>query len=124
MKSSPSFIFILIFTALSCTDEGFDNTVTAESLKAAGMMCNKNPREMEWFRLLLAEIENNPGMLGDIYAIPLNGKTLFVHQPMIMSCFACVIYDCNGETIAPSSVDQQALLEGFTEQNKIYRAYH
>lgn len=79
---------------------------------------------MEWFRLLLTEMENNPGMLGDVYAIPLNGKTLFVHQPMIMSCFACVIYDCNGQSIPPSSVDQKALLEGFTEGNKIYRAYN
>lgn len=110
---------------LSCAedetdDTPFDNTSTQESLNVAQVLCEKSAVEMQWFKTLLHQAATDESLRGDIYAVPVDGNILFAHQPWLMSCFGCVLYDCGGNKIDMATVDHEKVVAGMTADNRIF----
>lgn len=73
---------------------------------------------------LLERSEKDVTLSGNIYGFTLDGQTIFVHQPAIMSCLACLLYDCDGARIDLATIDDmQAVMEEMTPANLIYTPY-
>jgi hypothetical protein len=86
-------------------------------------MCGKPTEEMTWLEALIQQSETDMAMRGDIYAGVVEGRMLFIHQPMVMSCLACVIYDCDGNRIEASTLDHEKLRLIMGPENRIYNAH-
>jgi len=89
----------------------------------ATALCQKTGVEMQWFSILLQRAETDASLRGDIYAVSVDGHIIFAHQPMIMSCFGCVLYDCGGKKLDMANVDHAKVVAGMREENRIYSAY-
>lgn len=113
-------ISFFLIICLSCTDEK-DNV--GISVRAGSWMCGKTMNEMEWLRLLIVESETDMAKRGDIYAGKVDGRMLFIHQPAVMSCLACVVYDCDGNKLDTSTMDHEKLRTIMQSQNRIHDAY-
>ena len=113
---------LLLLLTVSCVTHDFDNTSPAESLRLASALCKKNYAEMQWYKTLLQDIRSDQALVGDIYSVEVDGNRIFIHQPMIMSCWACVLYDCDGNKIPPNAIAPYHPHIKMTPENRIYKA--
>lgn len=116
---------LFIAAALACSSDNNESkgTPLGLALKRAGSFCNVSQNEMDWLLKLIAEIESKDSDLslqGPIYAFRSNGQGIFMHQPWIMSCLGCILYDCKGNRIDPQDIDQSVLSAGFQSLTEIY----
>jgi hypothetical protein len=116
-----SFLFSLLL--ISCADHKFDTSSTEESLTMAGALCQKTRVEMVWFQSLLTRIETDELLRGDIFAFSVDGRIIISHQPLIMSCYGCVLYDCDGNKIDMATVNHEKVVAGMKAENRIYSAF-
>ena len=122
MKPFSLRLFCLLFL-VSCADHKFDNSSAQESMTMAAVLCQKTVAEMVWFQDLLNRIEADESLRGDIYAVSIDSRIIFAHQPLIMSCYGCVLYDCNGNRIDMATVDHEKVVAGMVGRNRIYSAF-
>jgi len=114
---------ILLMAALmACSSDENDPKVESLALaaKRAAVFCNTSPGEMDWVMDLIESSKGDPALAGPIYAFRSNGQAVFMHQPWVMSCLGCVLYDCEGNRLEFGAIDQGALTEGFQNLTKIY----
>jgi hypothetical protein len=117
-KTLTAFWFCLI--VFSCTYHGFTDNHPDNVLKKAASRCGKPASEMQWLESLLLKSQTEFSSKGNIYAISLNETVIFVHQPIISSCLACVLYDCSGNRINPVTVDIQKIAAQMNSSTLIY----
>lgn len=103
---------------LACANHEF----TPDPMVTACEKCGKSQAEMQWLEAIIESAKTNEGQMGDIYAIPYDGTTIFIHQPVVMSCMACLIYDCDGNRIEYAALDGQKLTQGMNRSNLIFRS--
>ncbi len=107
--------------SISCDDHG--ESAKSPTLVLSAAKCGRTTAEMAWMQDLLERSKKDVALSGNIYALTLDGQTIFVHQPAVMSCMACVLYDCDGTRIDLSTIDVQAVVERMTPSNLIYSPY-
>ena len=107
--------FIVLF---SCTD----HKLLPDPMVTACEKCGKSQAEMQWLGTLIENAKTNTGQMGDIYAVPYDGNTFFIHQPVAMSCLACLVYDCSGNRIDIATIDTQKLTRGMNRSTLIFRS--
>ena len=115
--------FLMSLIVFSCASHDLDPTSPENALLMARSMCDKDATDMQWFNALLEAGETDFGQRGDIYAIELDGKVVFVHQPMILSCVACRLYSCDGDIIQLTIDNHEKVREGMNSATKIYAAF-
>lgn len=115
-------VLALCFASLLSCDESTDKSVSYPVLRAS-LACSKEPSEMRWIQDLIDESKKDLTLTASLYLSRLNGEPVFVHQPMVMSCWACIIYDCNGERINREMLDQADLTEIGDGMRAIYNPY-
>lgn len=120
MRSAIVIISYICF--ISCADREDPVTSPKLALAKACVSCGKTPDEMEWFDNLLRLAGTDDALRGDIYVTSIDGNIVFIHQPLIMGCLACVLYDCDGNKIPPEDFDHEKLRVGMTTANRIFRA--
>lgn len=120
IRAIPLLLLLCLFL-LSCEDSDEKNGESTTQLGA--WMCGKKLSEMQWLKDLVHEASTDPALNGDIYAGAVDGQMIFIHQPLIMSCLACVIYDCEGKRLDVSTLDHEKILSITKPQHKIYSAY-
>ena len=86
-------------------------------------MCGKKPAEMLWLKDLILTAKTDMSQNGNIYRGFYDGEVIFIHQPMIMSCLACIIYNCAGQTLDPATMDHEKLRLNMSAENLVYKAY-
>jgi hypothetical protein len=101
---------------LSCTN----HDLSPDPVAIACEKCGKSRSEMQWMETLVASAKTNAPMMGDLYAVPFEGRVIILHQPMVMSCVACILYDCDGNRIDNSTIDLQAFIKGMSASTRIY----
>ncbi len=116
---------LFIAAAMACSSDNNESkgTPIGLALKRASSFCNVSQNEMDWLLKLIVEIESQESDLslhGPIYAFRASGQSIFIHQPWIMSCFGCILYDCEGNRIDPQDIDQSVLSAGFQNLTEIY----
>jgi hypothetical protein len=115
LRTTRLLLFLLIF---ACED----NDLKLAPVEMAGLHCGKNVAEMQWLQDLIKLGETNMAKRGDIYVGSYDGQVIFVHQPVILSCLACIIYDCQGNKLDPSAMDLQKVVLNMESKNRIYSA--
>lgn len=113
--------FLLLLFLSACTNHDLRKPEKEMALEAACDRCGKTPAEMSWFGGLVVKAESEESWRGDIYAGSLNGSSIFIHQPIIISCMACHVYDCAGNRLTLTSEEIQLAANEMTESNLIYR---
>lgn len=117
-------IFILLSLALlCCVNHDLDNSSPEVAVSMASSMCKKDFSQMQWLMNLLALGETDPGQRGDIFAAALDGNVVFVHQPLIMSCRACVLYDCDGHRVPVTVNNHEKIEKAMMSATKIYSVH-
>ena len=121
---TPRLVCLLLsLTLFSCVKHDLDPISPDNALLLARSMCGKDAGEMQWFSALLKAGENDFAQRGDIYAIELDGNVVFVHQPMILSCVACRLYDCDGSIIQLTIDNHEKVRKGMNSARKVYAAF-
>jgi hypothetical protein len=105
---------------LSCTADDIYDDETRAALFRASNKCGSSPDQLDWLHELIQRSEHEVTLQGKIYAIQVDGTTVIMHQPWIMSCLGCILYDCNGNRLDNSAVNFEKLLTGYNESNVIY----
>lgn len=113
---------VCFFLLLSCVNHDYPTGTAKAAVSAGCRLCHASEEDMEWLKTLVQKAENDFSLHGDIYVTSIDGKVVFVHQPMIMSCYACVLYDCEGNSLTPGTIDPEKLFEGMREADLIFRA--
>ena len=113
---------LFLVAALACSSDNNElkGTSAALAVKRAATFCNVSASEMTWLGQLIEESKNDIAKEGPIYAFHSNGQWVFMVQPWIMSCLACIMYDCEGNRLDPQDVDKSALSSGFQDLTEIY----
>lgn len=104
---------------LSC--EGEDEKPLGASIHLAALQCGKSIDQMQWLTGLISRSEDDATLIGDIYAGKLDGQVVFIHQPLIMSCLACIVYDCDGNLLDRALFDLEKLQQLVGDTHRIYR---
>ncbi len=114
-------LVILVFG--SCSKPEPDPASPSYEHALASSMVKCDGADLGWLRDIIKLAETDFHYQGAIYAIPVEGRTVFLHQPWISSCFACIVYDCNGDRLGPTDVDQNEVVAGAQAENLIYSTY-
>lgn len=80
---------------------------------------------MTWLDSLLTQAGSpkTMGAYGDVYIVPASQGTVFVHQPVVMSCLGCFVYSCAGDRLQLSQpVIRDEVIPGMQEKNLLYRS--
>ena len=112
-----------LFLCLALAGCNKDREPELSTVQLGRWLCQKSAAEMAWLSTLVHQVQTDMALNGDIYAGSIDGQVMFVHQPLIMSCLACVVYDCDGNRIDTSTIDHQKLGTIIKPQNRIYKAY-
>ena len=116
---------LLLFIAIlfGCSDENLEKDKVDTAVARASIYCGSSSAQLSWLRLIIEESEKDGTLKGNIYTFQSNGKTVFMHQPWIMSCLGCIMYDCQGNRLKPEDIDQEKLANGFQDLILIYEAF-
>src|SRR5690606_40855225 len=84
---------LFLVAALACSSDNNElkGTSAALAVKRAATFCNVSASEMTWLGQLIEESKNDIAKEGPIYAFHSNGQGVFMVQPWIMSCLACIM---------------------------------
>lgn len=115
-----SILFMAAILACSSNDNDLRQESPAIAIKRAADFCDSPKSEMKWVSDLIESSKDDPALAGPIYAFRSNGQAVFMHQPWIMSCLACILYDCDGNRLDSQTIDQEALTMGFQNLTKNY----
>lgn len=118
---SRSVSLFLIILLLSCEDN--DRPTANGSVAIGAFMCGKKPAEMLWLKDLITKAKTDMSQNGNIYRGFYDGEVIFIHQPMIMSCLACIVYNCDGKKLDPATLDHEKLRLNMSAENLVYKAY-
>ena len=113
-------VFWFCLIVFSCTNHNFTDNQPDSVLKKAASKCGQPATDMQWLESLLLESQTNFSQKGNIYAVRLNERVIFVHQPFVMSCMACVLYDCSGNRVNVETADIQKLVAQMNNSTLIY----
>ena len=117
MKYILNIAMVMMMTA--CTSHNIVNNNISAVLEKARGKCDNSTEEMSWLQDLIIHAEKN-GQQGNIYAVHLDNETIIIHQPFVMSCLACNLYNCAGEKLDFAHHRTEELLSSLTEKNLIY----
>jgi hypothetical protein len=93
------------------------------ALAIASQKCT-NSTEMTWLRDLIRQAETETSSKGVIYAIEYTGGVAFIYQPWISSCYACIVFDCEGKGLTVTESLMHEITEGTKDENIIYTTAH
>ena len=115
----------LVASVVSCAkpDAADQPPQEEHAITIASAKCQSSS-DMPWLRDIIRQSETDVKYKGIIYAIEYSNGVAFMHQPWVSSCYACLIYDCDGKklTTNPSLMDE--IVKGATEDNIIYTTSH
>lgn len=78
---------------------------------------------MAWFESVLQQADTDPAQQGNIYLAKINNQVLFIHQPAVMSCLACVVYDCQGNRIETDPALIVQIIPFLTDEHRMFSSY-
>ncbi len=119
MRRAIIFLFLILF--LACDDS--DKESVGIPLVQAGLSCGQDPKKMLWIQELISQSESDLTGSATIYVSQLKGEAVFVYQPMVASCWACLIYDCSGQQVPRETLDQNDLNKIVDGMRAIYNPY-
>lgn len=110
----------ILFLFLPACSEDESNPVDAAISKAC-RTCEMKENEMIWLRNLIESAQYDASAKGDFYVVTKDSdETIIIHQPIVMSCLACIQYDCHGVKLAEEDRLTLPFAE-FNTRNRIYR---
>lgn len=116
---------LLLFSLLSCDKNDLSPENAALAYSACGV---KDPaNELPWLKEIIHKAENGPDKFSDagtVQLITYQGQSYFIYQKYVMSCMACLVYDCQGNKLDILSRPElhMAIIEHMSEKNIIYRS--
>ena len=116
-----NFLVLLLLTA--CVNHEFPNNDVATAVDRACKLCNKPISEMMWFAEIVRKADSDPGLQGNIYKARIDDQVLFIHQPAIMSCVACVVYNCNGDRVSADPALIEKIIPFFTTEHLLFSSF-
>jgi hypothetical protein len=112
--------YLALVALAGCIDEDLNKNSPEMAATMASRLCGTSTADLQWLQELMQNSQTDITLQGDLYAVRMEGRVIFVHQPLIMSCLACVLYDCEGNPIDVSTIDREKLREGMNPSSRIY----
>jgi len=114
--------FTLLAFAMSCTKHDAADQLFPHEERAIAIASTKcqSSSEMPWLRDMIRQADAEDKYKGVIYAIEYSNGVAFMHQPWISSCYACLVFDCEGNALPTSGSLMDEIISGATEDNIIY----
>ncbi|HEY9049370.1 MAG TPA: hypothetical protein VIN08_25890 [Ohtaekwangia sp.] len=116
---------ILLFLLLSLLACSSDDLSLKESgaIQKACERCQKNANDMKWLKEKIQDSQRSDYWKGNFYIVSTNEGEVIVHQPMVMSCFGCLRFDCNGNTAVLSDAAIETVMHNINDGNLLYKAF-
>ena len=112
--------FLVFLFICACASDNFSNKNPQTALRRARLACTADQNDMEWFETLLNRMQQEVTAEGRLYMGRVDGIVYFIHQPLMMSCLACVVYDCTGTRVELSQESLPKLQSLISQDNIIY----
>jgi len=116
----------LLAFVMSCTKEDAADQLFPQeehAISIASAKCQSST-EMPWLRQMIRQAEADVKYKGVIYAIEYSNGIAFMYQPWISSCYACLVFDCEGNKLTANPGVMDEIIKGATEDNIIYTTTH
>ena len=120
MKKYLSSLLILVCACTDHDNRAFDK---AYALQRASTLCQASSANLAWLSDVLDKAQRGGQLEGSVYAFRYSNGVAIVHQALIMSCVACVAYDCGGQHITMTPDIHKEIASGMTDKNLILKPY-
>lgn len=116
-------ILFLLAGLAGCTPDDHTTDGLTHAMKRASAACETSRDNMQWLESLLIQAGSEGPAYGNVYIIPTSEGTVFVHQPIMMSCLACRTYFCDGtEVPLDNPLVYDEVVPGMGQTNLLYKA--
>jgi hypothetical protein len=116
-------ILIVLLGFAGCMPDDHTTDGLTHAMKRASASCETSRENMQWLELLLQRAGSEGPAYGNVYMISTSQGTLFVHQPVMMSCLACSTYACDGTAIPlDDPLVYNEVVPGIRQANLLYKA--
>ena len=116
-------ILLLLACLAGCAPDDHTTDGLTHAMARASVGCETSRENMQWLESLLIQAGSEGSAYGNVYIIQTSQGTVFVHQPLMMSCLACSTYACDGTAIPldnPLVYDE--VVPGIRPSNLLYKA--
>ena len=114
---------ILVIVAFSCSRPEVTRTSISEEEAMALASARCQSADLVWLHELIELAGEDHQYKGSIYAVPLHSDVIFVHQPWVSSCYACSVYNCDGNAVDINETERSEVLAGVNDDNLIYTSF-
>jgi hypothetical protein len=114
---------VALVVLIGCVNHDVRDPAKDVALQAACDRCGKAAAEMFWFQELVDKAEEDKAWKGTIYAGSLDGAVIIIHQPLVSSCLACKVYDCDGNRLTLTPEQAELVIAQMTILNQIYSTF-
>jgi hypothetical protein len=115
------YLSLFLILACSCTDHDTQKFDKASAMNKVAALCNTSSSNLVWLSAVLDKAQKGGDLEGSVYAFRYSKGVAIVHQPVIMSCFACALYDCSGTLITERSGIEEEIMLGMKNGNLILK---
>lgn len=116
-------IVFLLAGLAGCTPDDHTTDGLTHAMKRACSSCETSREDMQWLESLLRQAGAEGSAYGNVYMISTHAGTVFVHQPLMMSCLACRTYACDGTEIPlDNPLVHDEVVPGMRPANLLYKA--
>ncbi|MCD9014987.1 hypothetical protein [Parachryseolinea silvisoli] len=116
-------ILLLLACLAGCAPDDHTTDGLTHAMTRAAASCETSRENMQWLETLLVQAGSEGSAYGNVYIIPTSQGTVFVHQPVMMSCLACRTFACDGTEITldnPLVYDE--VVPGISPSHLLYKA--
>jgi len=116
----------LLAFVMSCSKQDAADQLFPQEEQAIAIASAKcqSSSEMPWLRAIIRKSEADSSAKGVIYAIEYTNGVAFLHQPWVSSCYACLVFDCEGKQLTATGSLMEEIVNGAIEENIIYTTTH
>lgn len=120
-KPMKKYLSLFLVLACACADHDTQKFDKASAMTKVAILCDTSSSDLAWLSEVLDKAQKGGGLEGPVYAFRYSKGVAIVHQPVIMSCFACALYDCSGTLIADRSGIEEEIMGGIKNENLILK---
>jgi hypothetical protein len=91
-------ILLLGLLQFQCDGDSSNSAIDTAILKVCEA-CDKKPSEMKWLQQTMLNSNTDIQLSGAFFTAKYHDTTLIIHQPTISSCFTCLLFSCDGDTL-------------------------
>jgi hypothetical protein len=120
-ETMKKYFSLCLVLACACVDHDTQKFDKASAMNKVAILCDTSSSDLAWLSEILDKAQKGGSLQGSVYAFRYSKGVAIVHQPVIMSCFPCALYDCSGTLITDRAGIEEEIVQGVKNENLILK---